>query len=255
MLQSISSMSPQPKSFSLARTGKLLLAVLIIAYMGLCTFMAAAQRHLLYFPQVFNSAQVDQAAQSAGLQRWTNSSGANIGLKRLAPQQPAQGSVMVLYGNGSSATGSAHYADDIQQAAALDIYILEYPGYEDRPGKPSEKSLFAAAAEGLQMLPTNKPVYLIGGSLGSGVASYLAGTYPTQIVGLVLISPFTSVQDVAKYRYPALPISLLLVDKFRSDRYLQDYHGKVGIIVDSLDDVVPQKFGLRLYNGYNGPKK
>ena len=52
-----------------------------------------------------------------------------------------------------------------------------------------------------------------------------------------------------------LPVSLLLVDRFPSEDYLRNYHGKVGITVDGHDDIVPEEFGLRLYNGYNGPKK
>lgn len=241
--------------FSFKRTAKLFFVLGFTAYLVLCTFMAFGQRSFLYFPQVLSSATVDQMAQSAGLQRWTNAAGANIGFVRRAPQPPAQGCVVIMYGNGNTATQCAHYADDLQKAAALNIYILEYPGYEDRPGKPTEKSLFAAAAEGLQMLPTNQPVYLLGESLGSGVASYLAGTFPDRIAGVLLISPFNSVETVAKYHYPILPVSLILQDKFRSDHYLLNYHGKVGISVDGLDNVVPEKFGLRLYNGYAGPKK
>jgi hypothetical protein len=218
--------------------------------------MGFAQRSFLYFPHTYSAAAVDQMAQSAGLERWTNSSGANIGLKRLwIGKSPTVGSVMITYGNGSSAVGSAHYADDLQKAAALDVYILEYPGYEDRPGPPSEKALFAAASEGLQMIPTNKPVYLVGESLGSGVASYLAGTFTNGVMGILLVSPFTSVTDVAKYHYPILPVSLILRDKFQSDRYLQNYHGKVGITVDGQDTVVPEKFGRKLYDGYAGTKK
>lgn len=217
--------------------------------------MAFGQRSFIYYPHVYSAADIDQMAQSAGLERWTNASGANIGFKRLVIGQPASGSILITYGNASTAVGSAHYADDIQKAAALDVYILEYPGYADRPGKPTEKGLFAAASEGLQMIPTNKPVYLIGESLGSGVASYLAGTFTNRITGIILISPFTSVLDVAKYHYPILPVSLILVDKFQSDRHLQNYHGKVGITVDGLDNVVPEKFGRRLYDGYTGPKK
>jgi uncharacterized protein len=136
----------------------------------------------------------------------------------------------------------------------LDVYILEYPGYEDRTGPPTQKRLFAAAADALQMLPTNQLVYLVGESLGSGVASYLAGTYPDRIAGMILISPFTSVVAVANYHFPILPV-LLLTDRFPSKKYLRNYHGKVGITVDGRDVVVPQKFGLRLYHGYNGPKR
>jgi len=217
--------------------------------------MAFDQRSFIYHSRVYSPADVDHMAQAAGLERWTNSSGENIGLKRMSPQQPARGSVLMTYGNGSTAVDSAHYADDIQSAAALDMYIMEYPGYEDRPGKPSQESLFAAGADALQTLPTNKPVYLVGESLGSGVASYLAGTYANRIAGVVLISPFNSLTSVAQNHFPILPVALFLKDRFPSEDYLRNYHGKVGITVDGQDVIVPEKFGLRLYNGYAGPKK
>jgi pimeloyl-ACP methyl ester carboxylesterase len=194
-------------------------------------------------------------AESAKLERWTNSAGQYIGLKRLSPQQPAEGSILLAYGNGSTAIGSSHYADDIQSAAAFDVFILEYPGYADRPGKPSQKSLFAAADEAVQMLPTNRPVHLVGESLGSGVASYLAGIHPDKIAGVVLISPFNNLASVAQFHYPILPVRLLMADRFPSEEYLRQYRGPVGIVVGGRDNVVPEKFGRRLYAGYAGPKK
>lgn len=243
------------KPFFLIRLGKFLLLIVMAVYFGICVVMAMAQSSLLYYPHVFTPAEVDQRAQAVNLQRWTNSSGENIGLKRVSPKQPAIGSVLITYGNGGTAVGCAGYANEIQEAAAMDIYILEYPGYEDRPGKPRENSLFAAADDALRMIPTNKPIYLVGQSLGSGVASYLAGTYTNRITGIVLISPFNSVTSVGQHRYPFLPVWLLLQDHFPSEKYLQSYQGKVGISVDGQDTVVPEKFGLRLYNSYTGPKK
>jgi len=217
--------------------------------------MAVCQRSLIYFPSVFTREQVDQMAQSAGLERWTNSAGQFIGLKRHSPKQPTAGTVMILYGNASTAIGCEHYVNDIQSVAAFDIFILEYPGYEDRPGSPSQSSLFSAADEAFHKLPSDRPVYLVGESLGSGVAAYLAGTYSNKIAGVVLISPFNCMTDVAQNHYPLLPIRLLLVDCFPSEEYLRNYHGTVGIMVDGRDTVVPEKFGLRLYHGYEGPKK
>lgn len=248
-------MDQQPTLIWLKRLGKMLLLALAFCYLAICVIMAVIQRSLIYSPHIHTPAQVDAKAQAANLERWTDAAGANIGFKRLAPQQPAQGSILIMYGNGSSATGCAHYADDIQTAAAMDVYILEYPGYEDRPGPPTEQSLFAAAADGLQVLPTNSPVYLVGESLGSGVASYLAGTFTNRVAGIVLISPFSSVADIGQHRYPFLPVSLLLVDKFASEDHLLNYHGKVGVTLDGQDVVVPEKYGLRLYNDYGGPKK
>ncbi|HLX95539.1 MAG TPA: alpha/beta hydrolase [Verrucomicrobiae bacterium] len=162
---------------------------------------------------------------------------------------------MIMYGNGSTAVGCGHYVNGIQSVAAFDVFILEYPGYEDRPGSPSQRSLFSAANEAFQMLPNNQPIYLVGESLGTGVASYLAGTYSNQIAGVVLISPFDNLTDVAQNHFPLLPVRLLIADRFTSGKNLRQYHGQLGITVDGKDSVVPEKFGLRLYNGYPGPKK
>lgn len=230
------------------------IVVAIVCYLAMGGTIAVAQ-NFLYYPRVYSAARVDQMAQFLNLQRWTNATGVNIGLKRPSPSQPACGSILIFYGNGSTAAGCAHYANVIQKVAAMDVYILEYPGYEDRPGTPSERSIFDAASEGLQMIPANRPIYLIGASLGSGVASYLAGTFTNRIAGVVLLSPFTSITDVAQDLFPDLPVSSFLVDRFPSEDYLRNYHGKVGISIDGKDTVVPEKFGLRLFKGYDGPKK
>jgi uncharacterized protein len=224
-------------------------------YLLICTGCAAFQRRLIYFPPVFTPAQADQMAQAARLERWKNPAGESIGLKRASPRQPAEGSVLITYGNASCAASSARYADAIQSAAAFDVFILEYPGYADRAGSPSQSSLLRAADEAFQMLATNGPVYLVGESLGTGVAAYLAGTHPGKVAGVVLISPYNRLTSVAQYHMPVLPVGLLLVDRFPSEDYLRSYHGPVGMVVDGLDQVVPEKFGRRLYDGYAGPKQ
>ena len=149
-----------------------------------------SQRTLLYHPPILSASQVDARAQAAGLERWRNTAGEPVGMKRMSAQQPSDGQVLIVYGNSGSAVGDGHYVADIQKFSAFDVYILEYPGYEDRPGKPTEQSLFQAAGAGLKLLGTNKPVFLLGESLGTGVASYLAGTYPELVAGVILIAPY-----------------------------------------------------------------
>ena len=163
--------------------------------------------------------------------------------------------VLLVYGNGSCATGCARYADVIQKAAALDVFILEYPGYADREGKPSQDSLFRAANEGLRLLWTNGPVYLVGESLGTGVVAYLAGTFPEKVAGVVLFAPYNRLADVAQYHVRILPVDWLLVERFPSEDYLRQYPGPVAVFVGGKDHVVPEKFGRRLYEGYAGPKR
>jgi pimeloyl-ACP methyl ester carboxylesterase len=137
----------------------------------------------------------------------------------------------------------------------LDVFVLEYPGYANRAGSPSQKTIFQAADMALNTLGTNRPVYLVGESLGSGVASYLAGTHPGQIAGVILLSPFNSMTSVAQYHMPVLPVGLFLVDRYPSQDYLRSYQGPVAIMVDGQDRVVPEKFGRQLYGRYTGPKQ
>jgi len=236
------------------RLGRLLLVCLGV-YLLICTGCAAFQRRLIYFPPKFTATQVNESARTAKLERWRDATGQAIGLKRLSPKQPVTGRVLIVYGNGSCATGCAHYADVIQAEAALDVFILEYPGYADRPGSPSQQSLLQAADEAFQLLATKGPIYLVGESLGTGVAAYLAGTHSNLVAGVVLLAPYTRLVDVAQYHCPFLPVRLLLVDRFPSEDYLGNYQGPLAILVAGQDQVVPEKFGRRLYDGYTGPKR
>jgi pimeloyl-ACP methyl ester carboxylesterase len=251
----MSEQSERRKPVILSRLLLLLFWSLLAFYLVAGTVVSFNQRWFIYVPPIYTSRHMDGLAQAANLERWTNSAGESIGMKRLSARQPAEGSVLLLYGNGSCAVNCAHYADDIQSAAAFDVFILEYPGYGDRPGTPSQRSLTHAADNGLEMLPANKPIYQVGESLGSGVATHLAGTYPNKIAGAILLSPFDSLTDVAQYHMPVFPVHLILMDRFPSENDLRRYHGPVGVMVDGADRVVPEKFGLRLYQGYDGPKK
>lgn len=221
-------------------------------YLVICAYLFVWQRHIIYQPPVLTAAQENQMAAAKGLEIWTNAAGEDIGFKRLSLRQPV-GSVLILHGNADDAVHEARYANGIQAAAAFNIYILEYPGYGDRAGTPTEASLFQAADEAFDLLDTNRTVYLVGESLGTGVAAYLAGTHPNQVAGVVLLSPFSRLSDVAQYRYPIFPVRWLLLDRFPSEDYLRQYHGPVGVVVDGHDEVVPEKFGLRLYGAYAGP--
>jgi len=224
-------------------------------YLLATLFVACSQRHMIYHPTRLAGATLDSLARADGLDPWRRADGQRIGWKRLSQVRPAQGQVLITHGNAGCGVHRAHYATALQAAGALDVFILEYPGYGDRPGAPSEAALCAAGAEAFQALDPDRPVWLIGESLGSGVAAYLAGKDPRRVEGLLLIAPFDNLSDLAQHHMPVFPVRLILRDRFPSDEHLKGFKGPVGVLLAGQDEVVPSQFGRRLYDGYPGPKK
>ena len=222
-------------------------------YLVLCVALTLAQRRLLYFPCKRSLASSEKIAAENGFQIWRNTTGQFIGWKLMATTTPARGQILILHGNAGCALGRAQYAVDLQTIAPLDVYILEYPGYDGRPGSPSQKSLFAAATEGITLLSNQCDVLLIGESLGTGVAAYLAGN--NQVSGVCLISPYNNLTAVARHHLPIFPVRIMLRDKFPSEDYLKSYHGPLAVLLAGKDTTVPTEFGRKLYDGYDGPKK
>jgi pimeloyl-ACP methyl ester carboxylesterase len=216
---------------------------------------AALQRRMIYYPTVGSPAEVERWGTAEGLERWKNPAGRNIGWKRSSPTQPARGAVLMTHGNGGCAFHRAAFAEPLRTSEAMDVFILEYPGYGDRPGSPNESSFFAAAEEAFQSLPRTTPIYLLGESLGTGVACHLAGAHSNEVAGLLLFAPYNSLVDVAQHHVMILPASLILRDRFESEKYLKNYHGPLAVLVGGNDRVIPEKFGRRLFEGYDGPKQ
>ena len=80
-------------------------------------------------------------------------------------------------------------------------------------------------------------ITVIGRSLGSGVASYVAAERP--VSKLVLVTPFDSLAAVAAGHYPWLPVDWLLQDRYDAGRHLADFTGPLLVIRAGNDRVVP----------------
>ena len=134
------------------------------------------------------------------------------------------------------------------------MYILEYPGYGMRAGSPAITSFLNAADEALGLLPANEPVYVVGESLGAGVAAHLAKAQPERVSGLMLFMPYDNLVSVAQSAMPLLPASLIVRDRYATAEWLEAYRGPVKVMLAGADEVIPVRFGRRLYDGYAGPK-
>ncbi len=230
------------------------LLAIAIAYAVMLLVAAVFQRRLLYYPQALTTEFAAERAVSHGLEPWRNASGQHIGWK-LPSRQPPVASVLVAHGNAGSALDRTYVARPLHDAAAVDVYLLEYPGYGLRDGSPSMATLLAAGDEAFALLPANLPRYLVGESLGSGVAAHVAGTRGAEVAGVALFMPFDNLANVAQAAIPFLPVSLVLRDRFSPEQSLATYRGPLKVVLAEFDEVIPPRFGQRLYDGYAGPKE
>jgi hypothetical protein len=142
--------------------------------------------------------------------------------------------------------GNAWNADDLSTFLArrlddLDIAVFHYRGYAPSEGAPSEAALFADALLIHDMLVERlqpQRVLAAGFSLGSGVAAYLAARRDLQ--GLVLVTPFDSIEAVAASRYAWAPVKRLLQHPFRSDEHLRGLAVPTAVIMAEQDRVIPR---------------
>lgn len=230
-----------------------ILQTLITAYVLLVLVVAIFQRRLIYFPGRISAGLAERVAAERGFAPWRNPSGQIIGWKLPASSSPV-GSVLIFHGNAGSAIDREYLARPIHDAAAVDVYVLEYPGYGARDGSPGKRSFIAAGDEAFELLPNGLPRYLASESIGAGVACHLAKTHSQEVAGLMLFMPYHSLASVAQRKMPFLPAYLLLLDRFNPAECLKDYHGPVKMVVAGADEIIPAVSGRRLFEEYQGPK-
>jgi len=129
------------------------------------------------------------------------------------------------------------------------IYAVNYRGYATSTGQPSEKALTSDALHIYDILEgRHLSIAVIGRSLGSGVATYLAAERKVQ--KMVLITPFDSVLNVARDRFYFFPIALLLKDKYDSAGKVKQIAAKTLVILAERDQVIAARYSQRLIEAF-----
>lgn len=211
---------------------KLLLGVvgLYLAAMGYLYFTQDAQ--------LFNAKAIEKQAKVSGENIVPLSLHVKEGvdLDGVLRQDEATDAGLILY-FGGNADDATHFVTYVKELQGYDIIAFNYRSYGSSTGTPSEQALFEDALKIYDTYAKGRKVVLIGRSLGSGVATYLASQ--RVVDGLVLVSPYDSILSLAKLKYPFFPIDLLLKNKFETTTYLPFVKSKIAIIEVEGDTVVP----------------
>jgi hypothetical protein len=216
--------------------------------------LALFQDHLLYFPDKLPPADALAEAKRNGLSPWPRE-GDYRGLVR-EPDGPARATLVLFHGNAGHAGHRAWYADALARLG-LRVILAEYPGYGPRPGKLGEESLVADAAATIALARQRHagPLLVGGESLGAGVAAAAVAKDPASIAGLLLITPWDRLENVARFHYPWAPVGWLLRDRYDSAANLAPFGGRTVVVVAEHDSIVPARFGIALHGALKEPKR
>ena len=162
--------------------------------------------------------------------------------------------LMVYYGgNAEEVSGNLWDMARLEAGAYL---FMNYRGYGDSEGKPSQQNLCRDALYILdtladrEQIPLNH-IVLVGRSLGSGVAVHVAAHRPVR--GVILVTPFDSLLNVARRHYPVLPVRLLLKHPFDSAALAPNISIPALILIARQDTIIPQQHAIRLSEVWGGP--
>ncbi len=164
--------------------------------------------------------------------------------------------LLIYYGgNGEEVSWNLWHWTQLSTSSFL---LMNYRGFGDSEGEPGERALFEDALALFDHMVDEhripaEHIVLVGRSLGSGVAAYVASQ--RRVAGLVLVTPFDSLVAVGKRHLPFMPVDLLLKHRFDSVSRAPEIEAPVLAILAGQDQIVPPAHGQQLLRYWAGPKE
>jgi len=172
------------------------------------------------------------------------------------PAAQARGVVLFLHGNAGNIS---HRLDSIAifRELGLDTLIIDYRGYGQSQGKPSEQGTYLDAEAAWHYLVSDREVaaeriIVFGRSLGGAVAAWLANQY--RPAALIIESTFSSALDMARKLYPFMPVRLITRLDYPVQLYVSRLHCPLLVIHSRDDEIIPFTMAEAIYDSAAEPK-
>jgi uncharacterized protein len=218
------------------------LFLIIVIFLGGCNM----QNKFLYFPGGERPSAEILAAENMSL--WQATGTDYRGLIAAGDALAPNGTIVIFHGNGGTALDRGFYIEPLM-ALGFRVVLAEYPQYGGRPGHVGEKPFVADGLETVRRAfeKYGEPLYLLGESLGCGVAAAVAKQTSVPLAGIILITPWDTLAGVARSLFPFLPVTMLLTDKYDSIGNLQSFKEKISVVGAEQDEILPIKHARNLY--------
>lgn len=225
---------------------KNVLAVLLIFYTMIGATLYFLQEKLLFFPTELEQNYIytfNHPFEELFLRPSENVTLNAIHFKTEKPK----GVILYFHGNAGDLSRWGTIAEYFV-AKNYDVLIMDYRTYGKSKGKLSETAFYDDAQfcyDYLVQHYSEHEITIYGRSLGTGIATHLASkNHPKQ---LILETPYYSILDVAKLRFPIFPVKSLLKYRFPSYKFIVQVNCPITIIHGTEDSIVPYSSAEKLY--------
>lgn len=216
--------------FTIVATG----TVLIGAFLALVYYW---QSSMIFLPGIGGGSPDVLAQCGPGSAEWIED-GTYRG-KACEPAGAAIGTVIIYHGNAGTVDDRAYLAAELTRRGFRAV-LHEYPGYGKREGKATVRHVLGESLNDFVLAHARwpGPVYVLGESLGAGIAAQVVAKHGDKAAGLVLITPWDSLSNVVNGMFP-VPLSFLLHEGFDTMQALAQYRGNIVIVSAERDEVLP----------------
>jgi len=224
----------------------LVFACLLIGYLIITLMVFVGQRSLIYHPSPLS---VAPDLEGLGTVQSVEISHEGVRLKGwlIRPDRPR---LLIYYGGNNEEL--SRNVQDYRTAQDWAVLLVNYRGFGESEGEPTESALFADALYTYdEIAKSYEQVVVAGRSLGTGIATYVASQRP--VSGVILITPYDSLTEVAKLQYPWLPVSLLIQDRYESIRYCESVSAPTLMILAGQDTLIPNERSHALAKAWQAP--
>jgi fermentation-respiration switch protein FrsA (DUF1100 family) len=221
----------------------------VLAYAAYCTLVFAFQRQMIFPRSHIGYAPVALPDNLPIEKIWLTIPGASVESWYIPPTGgPANGRrPALIFAHGNAERIDVCTGELIPfTALGIGVLLVEYPGYGQSTGTPSQKSVTAAFLAAYDMLAARRDVdpskiVFYGRSLGGGAVCALAAVRPA--AALILTSTFTGIRAMAsRYLVPGFMVR----DPFDNLTVVRDFSGPILIVHGRYDDIIPFHHGTTL---------
>ncbi len=209
-----------------------LTAVALAGYVGLCLLLYLLQDWMIFFPRSLETEPTGAHIERASLRS------DEVTLRGWIVNGHSRGPLLFYFGGNAEEVSGL--TDLFAKLDAVTV-LMNYRGYGESGGRPSAAHLIddAAAVVGgfRSRFGQDRPVVLFGRSLGTGIAALAARA--GGIDGLILLSPYRSIEHIAKRRFPFAPVGWLLRHNIDATLAIEALPKRILILYATQDSVVP----------------